>query len=243
MRARHVQAAVAPRPPSAVGSALCQLSSEGVAEPSSTGTPSDRPRQTARSRAEKRALLLLVGRIVLLVDHDQASAAATRRSPSACPAPDPRAPDAPPASLQPLRRCRAAVQRRPGAGRESARQARLRLGRQVDLGTSTSTWPPASSTAGPGADRPRLAAAGGAEQQHRPGGIDAGCASTSRCSSEARAAEWRQQDRPTGTVRPLRLPGRACRHGAAGAQAAWRPARAGPAAARSAPGSSPRLRW
>ena len=153
-------------------SARCQLSSDGVAEPSThrhAFAPAAPDRQVARRIA--RAFLLLVRRVVLLVDDDQAEPrqrrehrqaraehqvgqAEVRRQPAA----------------QALRRRQAAVQRDDAPAGEALGEARFELRRQVDLGHQHQRLPAGAERLCGGAQVDLgLAAAGHAVQQHRAG--------------------------------------------------------------------------
>ena len=123
--------------PVAALSLACQLSSEGVAEPSTTLAPSMLAavdRQVARRVA--RAFLLLVARVVLLVDHDQPQARQRGEHRHARAQHDARRAAGAPAS-QLLRRCGWVMplcSAHHVVGAEALDEARLQLRREVDLG-------------------------------------------------------------------------------------------------------------
>ena len=123
-------------PVAAARGARCQLSSDGVAEPSTTSTPSQ-PAAPDREVARRitRAFLLLVRRVVLLVDDDQAEP--RQRGEHREPGAEHEVGDA---EVRARASCAAAAPasgrcaaRRCG-GRRSARRSAPQLRRQVDLG-------------------------------------------------------------------------------------------------------------
>ena len=117
---------------------LCQLSSEGVADPSSTLAPLELAAPDGEvARRVARAFLLLVAGVVLLVDHDQFQARHRSEHRHARAEHDARraAVRGQPA-FQALRMGHAAVQRRhcTVAGAEALDEACLQLRREIDLG-------------------------------------------------------------------------------------------------------------
>ena len=224
--------------------ARCQLSSDGVAEPSTHGRavePAAVDGQVARRVA--RAFLLLVRRVVFLVDDDQAQAAASRRTPrAACRAPGRPGPGgrrasgagAAPASA-PL--C-SETMRRPA--KRCAKRASS-CGVRLISGTSTSACRPGRQRLRGGAQvHLGLAAAGHAVQQRRgaaPAGGGASSSSTPRLvsalSGGASAGPRHGRGAATSALASLRDPAR---------RAARRRACAVRAAAPTS-ATSPMLRW
>ena len=149
--------------------ACSNVSSDGVALPSTTGTPRSLGAPDGDvAPVIAHAILLLVRGVVLLVDDDERERAAAAQTPQgACrpraPRPDPR-PPANPSSRSPAARRLCSVA---SAGRAARAQALHELRRQVDLGDQQQHLAAAPAHARRRQIDLGLAAAGNAVQQER----------------------------------------------------------------------------